>query len=138
MDPTRSSQPEPDTQVSRCLWFPPKGSRGHFRPIRGARCVSPWLTREPFFASFHHFKPHANQYWYLPYPAYGYAWVVLWLLFFRSVSYCRTANFRVQEIFANFANFTKFEEISCTLILPEYSREVALSPGFYGMKIRQF
>ncbi len=27
---------------------------------------------------------HANQYWYLPYPAYGYTWVVLWLLFFRS------------------------------------------------------
>ncbi len=48
LDPTRSSQPEPDTQVSRCLWFPPKESRGHFRPIRGARCVSPWLTREPY------------------------------------------------------------------------------------------
>ncbi len=26
-DPTRSSLPEPDTQVSRCLWFPPNGSR---------------------------------------------------------------------------------------------------------------
>ena len=46
---------------------------------------------------------------------------------------CRTANFRVQEIFVNFANSTKFEKISYMLILPEYSRELALSPGFYGM-----
>ncbi len=44
LDPTRSSQPEPDTQVSRCLWFP-------------------------------------------PYPAYGYTWVVLWLLFCRSAPF---------------------------------------------------
>ncbi len=42
LDPSQSSQPWPDTQVSRCLWFPPKGSRDHFRPITGARCVSPW------------------------------------------------------------------------------------------------
>ncbi len=33
--------------------------------------------------------------------------------------YCRTANFRVQEIFANFVNFAKFAKISCTWILPD-------------------
>ncbi len=27
---------------------------------------------------------HVVIFWYLPYPAYGYTWVVLWLLFFRS------------------------------------------------------
>ncbi len=45
--------------------------------------------------------------------------------------YCRTANFRVQEIFAI---FWRFANISCTLILPKYSRGLKLSVSFYGMK----
>ncbi len=47
-------------------------------------------------------------------------------------NYCRTANFRVYEIFANFCKFAK---ISCSRILPSYSTGLYLSPRFYRMKI---
>ncbi len=42
--------------------------------------------------------------------------------FQRIFRYCRTANFCMQEIFSNFANFGRFAKISCSWIFPEWSR----------------
>ncbi len=41
--------------------------------------------------------------------------------------YCKTGNFRVQENFANFVISGRFAKISCTRILPAYSRALKLS-----------
>ncbi len=55
----------------------------------------------------------------------------------RKEKYCRTANFRVQENFANFAKIRRFAKISCMLILPDQRRGLKLSLGFYRIKIGQ-
>ncbi len=55
-------------------------------------------------------------------------------------SYCRTANIRVQEIFANFVNIARFVKFSCMRILPQYSRGLNLSlkgKDFSYLKIRE-
>ena len=55
---------------------------------------------------------------------------ILYRLQMHGMIYCRTAKFRVQEIFAYFTKLGRFTKISCTRILHEQSIGLNLS-GFF-------